>query len=775
MSSAVDRTESEATRTRIEADVGKELDDGERGPLIAMVLARSIVIAVVCGYCLIALTYLLAASEPPDRLLVAGTYLVALLGLQLGYFSRPGARMRAPYTYLLLAAQACLVYLPILQFDYSWIGLPSLLAGSVLLVLPPVAGWVAFGAVVASTSAIELALTGSSLDAIFLAVGTVVFGLEVYGLTRLAGLIDELDAARSELANTAVAHERLRFARDLHDLLGLRLSEIAPKGELARRLITKDPDRARQELSEILETARQALADVRSVAHGYRELNLDEASRAAGSVLQAASVDVRMRFKPGELPVRLRSLLASVLREGATNVLKHSDAARCEITLRQSGDRVVLDMVNDGVDDPEAAAEPYDGEGGISLLAERVAALDGSLTAGLDPDGRFHLRLSVPMSRRESPDRHSEPKPISAGPTRRALAQAAVVFCGVVTLATLRLTLFTTDVEHIMVSAGYMLLLLMIQVLYFLSPGTRLRSPVSYAILGIQAVLVFLPLLQFGVAWVALPGFLAGTLLLVLRPLPAWIAFGLVLGVVGTAQAAQGGIPLEIAFNVLGAAISGLVVYGLTWMVRSVAELRAARRQLAEAAVADERTRFARDLHDLLGLSLSAITLKSELAYRLVAANPTRAEAELTEILAISRLALADVRSVAGGHRELSLQDETRSAESLLVAAEVDVRMNLRYSELPVQVGTVLATVLREGVTNVLRHSKGEYCEISVLRSDGAVLLEIVNDGVTEEPEPSRTGSGLGNLAARVGMIGGELSAGTSSDGCFRLAATVPL
>src|SRR5436190_1431635 len=214
MSSAVDRTESEATRTRIEADVGKELDDGERGPLIAMVLARSIVIAVVCGYCLIALTYLLAASEPPDRLLVAGTYLVALLGLQLGYFSRPGARMRAPYTYLLLAAQACLVYLPILQFDYSWIGLPSLLAGSVLL--------------------------------------------------------------------------------------GLRLSEIAPKGELARRLITKDPDRARQELSEILETARQALADVRSVAHGYRELNLDEASRAAGSVLQAASVDVRMRFKPGE-------------------------------------------------------------------------------------------------------------------------------------------------------------------------------------------------------------------------------------------------------------------------------------------------------------------------------------------------------------------------------------------------------------------------------------------------------------------------------------------
>ncbi|MFL6143021.1 MAG: sensor histidine kinase [Labedaea sp.] len=749
--------------------------DGAPGPLIATVLARAIVVAVVGGFCLTALSYLIAAQEPPSQLLLACTYLFALLGLQLGYFSRPGIRMPAPLTYLLLGAQACLVYLPILQFGYSWIGLPSLLAGSALLVLPPVAAWGAFGSVVASATAIEFGLTGSLLDAIYIAVGTVVLGLEVYGLTRLAGLIGELHSARTELANTAVAHERLRFARDLHDLLGLRLSAIAPKGELARRLITKDPDRAMQELSGILETSRQALADVRSVARGYRELNLDEASRAAGSVLEAASVDVRMRFKPGELPVRLRSLLAAVLREGATNVLKHSDAERCEITLRQSGEQVVLDMVNDGIVDPEAAAGPHDDAGGIGRLAERVAALDGSLTAGLDPDGRFHLRLSVPMQRQEPLNGTVEPEPLPVGSTWRALAQATVVFCGLATLATLRLASFTTGVEPITVSASYMFLLLMIQVLYFLSPTTRLRSSASYAILPIQAVLVFMPLLQFGVAWVALPGFLMGSLLLVLRPLPAWIAFGLVLGVIAVAQVGQGGEPLDNAFNLIGAAISGLVVYGLTWMVRSVAELRAARRELAEAAVADERTRFARDLHDLLGLSLSAITLKCELAYRLVAAEPARAEVELTEILGISRLALADVRSVASGHRELSLEDESRSAESLLAAADVDVRMDLQYDELPVQVGTVLATVLREGVTNVLRHSKSEYCEFSVRKQGDVVFLDIVNDGVTEAPELSRAGSGLGNLAARVDLVGGELSAGMSGDGRFRLAARIPL
>jgi signal transduction histidine kinase len=245
--------------------------------------------------------------------------------------------------------------------------------------------------------------------------------------------------------------------------------------------------------------------------------------------------------------------------------------------------------------------------------------------------------------------------------------------------------------------------------------------------------------------------------------------------VIGATLATQGLALLDVAYNVIGAVITGLVVYGLTWMVRTVAELRAARGQIAKAAVADERLRFARDLHDLLGLSLSAITLKCELAHRLVTADPARAREELTEILAISRLALADVRSVAGGYRDLSLAEESRSAESLLVAAEVDVRMNLHHDELPVQVGTVLATVLREGVTNVLRHSKGESCEISVEQRDGAVLLDIVNDGVTEAPELSRNGSGLGNLSARVGMVGGELTAGVCPDGRFHLHARVPL
>ncbi|MEO3858414.1 histidine kinase [Acrocarpospora sp. B8E8] len=145
----------------------------------------------------------------------------------------------------------------------------------------------------------------------------------------------------------------------------------------------------------------------------------------------------------------------------------------------------------------------------------------------------------------------------------------------------------------------------------------------------------------------------------------------------------------------------GLITYSLTWMARSVRQLRAARRELAEVALAEARLRFAQDLHDLVGLSLSAITLKSDLTRRLILRDPGRARTVLADVLEICRHALADARSVASEYREMSLEAECRTAQSLLATAELDVRINLDYGELPAEVATVLATVLREGVTNV--------------------------------------------------------------------------
>jgi signal transduction histidine kinase len=776
MSSALDQTESRSTRRRDDDGAPHEAGDVRHRPVIAVFMARVTVTSVVVGFCLIALLYVISSNLGVTRTVLATVYLLVLVGLQEFYFSWPDVQLGSRLSYLMLAIQAALVYLPVLQFTEAWVGLPSLLAGTVLLVLPPAVAWPVFAAIVASVGWLELAVGGPTLDAAYIAVSALVFGLELYGLTRLAGHISELHAARTELAKVAVAHERLRFARDLHEVLGLRLSAIAPKGELAHRLVTKDPNRARRELSEILEMSRRALADVRSVARGYRELNLDEASRAASSVLAAASVDVQMTVKHGELPVRIRGLLAAVLREGASNVLQHSIAERCEIALRQSGDQVFLDMVNDGVIDPADAAAGLP-EGGIERLAVQVVKLGGELIAQLDEDGGFHLRMRVPVSPAEEPAADPEsPEPVPRYARQLATVLLTVVLCGLFFQAALHLADLT---DHGRLAAGvtYMLVMLLLQLFYMGRPGTQLRSPLSYAVLLVQACLAFLPTVQFGLAWVALPGFLGGSVLLVLPAAAAWPAYTVLMGAIGVVTAVQGGSWVSVGYNVIGVAFISFAVYGLTWMVRAVAELRAARVQLAQAAVAEERLRFARDLHDLLGLSLSAITLKSELAHRLVTADAARAREELTEILDISRLALADVRSVAGGQQELSLSEEFRSAESLLVAAEVDVRMDLRYGEIPDHVGTVLATVLREGVTNVLRHSKGEYCEITVHQQDHSVLLDIINDGVTETPELSSRngGSGLGNLSARVGMIGGELTAGVCPDGRFRLHAKVPL
>jgi two-component system, NarL family, sensor histidine kinase DesK len=113
----------------------------------------------------------------------------------------------------------------------------------------------------------------------------------------------------------------------------------------------------------------------------------------------------------------------------------------------------------------------------------------------------------------------------------------------------------------------------------------------------------------------------------------------------------------------------------------------------------------------------------------------------------------------------------------VLLAADVDVHMDMRYGELPVLVSTLLATVLREGVTNMLRHSKAEWCQITVRQDRGEVRMDIVNDGVPEVPVgvSANGGSGIQNLSTRVASMRGRLSAGPDRDGRFRLQVTAPV
>ncbi len=291
---------------------------------------------------------------------------------------------------------AVCVYVPVWIYGNPLMGVAGFLAGSAALLLPRPVGWWAFLAIVAGQLAMWI---GTSFDFFWVAYGLFAatnHGLVLYALTRLRSMVSELHEAREELATAAVAQERLRFARDLHDLLGYSLSAITLKSELTHRLATVDPDRARQELGEVLDISRQALADVRSVALSYRELSFDEETQSAQALLSAADIDVIVRIDAcDQLPKDVKVTLATVLREGVTNLLRHSKAEHCEIILCSSIDLVTMDIVNDGIATTERKSR--DGSG-IGNLTTRVRALGGDLQAGLTPEHTFRLRAEIPLN-----------------------------------------------------------------------------------------------------------------------------------------------------------------------------------------------------------------------------------------------------------------------------------------------------------------------------------------------------------------------------------------
>ena len=304
------------------------------------------------------------------------------------------------------------------------------------------------------------------------------------------------------------------------------------------------------------------------------------------------------------------------------------------------------------------------------------------------------------------------------------------------------------------------------------------RGALGHWLLLAQVALTYLPFPLLGQAWVGVPGFLAGSLLLTLSGARSWVLFALVVGTTAGMSAATGLSAVGVAYFSVSTAMTGMIVFGLARMSDMVVKVRAAQAEIARLAVEQERLRFARDLHDLLGYSLSAITLRCELTYRLVDPGAIRAREEIAAVLDISRQALADVREVARAYRDMSLTTETASARSVLEAAGVEVSVDLRYERLPDRVNTVLATVLREGVTNILRHSKVRRCEITARVERDTAELVVVNDGVPE-PGPvegiATSGSGLGNLAARLEAVNGRLTVGVREDGRFHLVAGVPL
>ncbi|HEY6570534.1 MAG TPA: sensor histidine kinase [Candidatus Limnocylindrales bacterium] len=222
-----------------------------------------------------------------------------------------------------------------------------------------------------------------------------------------------------------------------------------------------------------------------------------------------------------------------------------------------------------------------------------------------------------------------------------------------------------------------------------------------------------------------------------------------------------------------------LTLFSLARLGRANRELQAARRELADMAVAEERTRIARDLHDTLGHSLSLIALKSELARRVLPADPARAAAEIGDVERVARESLASVRETVSGYRQPTLAIELAGARTALRAAGIEGEVEPAPDGLSRDVDAVLGWAVREGVTNVLRHSEARSARIRVV-ADGATRAVFVEDdghgGEATEGDhaPGWTGTGLTGLRERAAALGGTVEAGPVAGRGWRLHVAVP-
>jgi two-component system, NarL family, sensor histidine kinase DesK len=223
-------------------------------------------------------------------------------------------------------------------------------------------------------------------------------GLDMLGLVHLSKAIRELHATRKELARLSVEEERQRLSRDLHDLLGQTLSVITLKSELARGLVQEEPERCAQELAEIEHVSRQMLREVRKTVAGYRQPTLANELDGARQLLEAAGVEYVVEQTVGDLLPTLDVILAWTIREGVTNVIRHSRARQCLIQLIRNQGMAEALILNDGDCQEDQQGKRMNQGNGLSGLRERVATLGGTMEAGsLDVSGKQHFRLWVAL------------------------------------------------------------------------------------------------------------------------------------------------------------------------------------------------------------------------------------------------------------------------------------------------------------------------------------------------------------------------------------------
>jgi two-component system, NarL family, sensor histidine kinase DesK len=313
--------------------------------------------------------------------------------------------------------------------------------------------------------------------------------------------------------------------------------------------------------------------------------------------------------------------------------------------------------------------------------------------------------------------------------------------------------------------------------LVFFRSNSRVRpQPWVYTVLVAQTLLSFVLTATLGKDWLVLFVYVS---VASGAAIPAresrWTVPALVAVLAGVGAWVDPGGSLYPAL-IIPALLGGFAMVGIKELVRTMVELREARATVAQLAATEERLRLARDLHDLLGHSLSLITLKSELAGRMLPDRAGEAAQQVADIEKVSRQALVDVREAVSGYRRPTLSTEAASARSVLTSAGIATRVHVpdRVEGLAPGREGALAWALREAVTNVVRHSGATTCVVALTADAGTAVLTVSDDGRGPSPDQA-PGNGLTGLTERLVLAGGTLDTSRSGDGGFTLRAAVPV
>ncbi|GAB2671525.1 sensor histidine kinase [Arenimonas aestuarii] len=233
-------------------------------------------------------------------------------------------------------------------------------------------------------------------------------------------------------------------------------------------------------------------------------------------------------------------------------------------------------------------------------------------------------------------------------------------------------------------------------------------------------------------------------------------------------------VRLALAWGGMAALIGGLVLAGTLYSrekYRRNSELRLTQQEVARLAAMAERERIGRDLHDLLGHTLSLVAIKSELAGRLVDRSPLEAKAQMAEVESVARKALAQVREAVVGIRATGLEAELAAARLALLSAEVRLDQRIAPVALSPEAESVLALGLREAVTNILRHAHAQRVDVELSADASGVQLLISDDGRGGPIEPN---TGLAGMRERLSALGGGLQYDSTPGAGTRLVLSLP-